>query len=122
MGSMTTQEGGVNVKDSRSSPRIALQCSLLLANGRQTGEGQVLNLSRNGCLVEAPIGIKPGDHLQLRLFLPDRDQSLCVSLAVVHWAEASRFGIEFLKVDEKYRPGLNQFMLAMGEDPWRLGV
>jgi hypothetical protein len=112
---------GVNVKETRSSARIALQCSIVVANGVQTGEGRVLNLSKNGCLVEAPIHIKPGDHLQLRIFLPDSDQSMCVSLAVVHWAQASRFGVEFLKVGEKYRSRFNQF-IGMGNDPWKLAL
>jgi hypothetical protein len=112
---------GVNVIETRGSARVALQCFIIVANGVQTGEGRVLNLSTNGCLVEAPIRIKPGDQLQLRLFLPDSDQSLCVSLAVVHWAQASRFGIEFLKVDEKYRSRLNK-LIAKGNDPWKLAL
>lgn len=55
---------GVNVKEGRSSARIALQCSIIVANGVQTGEGQVLNLSKDGCLVESPLRIVVGDHLQ----------------------------------------------------------
>ena len=112
---------GVNVNELRSSERMALQCSLVVASGVQTGEGRVLNLSKNGCLVGTPIQIKPGDHLQLRLVLPESDQSMCVSLAVVRWAQASLFGVEFLNVDEKYRSRLNQF-IAMGNDPWKLAL
>jgi len=55
------------------------------------------------------------DHLQLHLFLPDSDQSVCASLAVVRWVQATLFGVEFLKIDEKYRSRLNQFV-AMGSD------
>src|ERR1043166_3796346 len=69
---------GVTLKEARSSERVALQCSIIIANGVQTADGQVLNVSKYGCLVEAAIRIKPGDHLQLRLFLPDGDQSMCV--------------------------------------------
>jgi c-di-GMP-binding flagellar brake protein YcgR len=112
---------GVNVKESRLSTRIALQCSIIVANGLQTGEGQVLNLSKHGCLVESPLPIKAGDHLQLRLFLPDSDQSVCASLAVVRWVQATLFGVEFLTIDEKYRSRLNQF-IAMGNDPWQLAL
>ena len=111
----------VIVKESRSSARVALQCSIIVANGVQTGEGQVLNLSKHGCLVKSPLHIKGGDHLQLRLFLPESDQSVCASLAVVRWVQATLFGVEFLTIDEKYRSRLNQF-IAMGNDPWTLAL
>ena len=110
---------GVNVKEARLSERLALQCSIIVANGVQTGEGRVLNLSKHGCLVESPLHVKAGDHLQLRLFLPDSDQSVCASLAVIRWVQATLFGVEFLTLDEKYRSRLNQF-IAMGTDPWKL--
>ncbi len=109
----------VSAIEARSNKRIALQCSVIVANGAQTGEGQVLNVSESGCLMEAPILIKAGDHLQLRLFLSDGNLSVCVSLAVVQWALGFRFGVEFLKVDEKHRARLSQFR-AIGEDPWKL--
>lgn len=111
----------LHVQETRSSERLVLQCSIIVANGVQTGDGQVLNVSKSGCLVEAAIRIKPGDHLQLRLFLPDSDQSMCVSLAVVHWVVGFRFGVEFLKMDEKYRSCLDQF-IGMGNDPWKLAL
>ena len=110
------------VKEARSSRRLPLQCSLILANGIQTGEGHILNLSKKGCLVESSLQIKAGDQLQLRFFLPESEQSVCVSLAVVHWVQESRVGVEFLKVDEKYRSRLHQFIVATGTDSWNLAV
>ena len=86
---MATQ---VSAIECRSSKRVALQCSIIVATGVQTGEGRVLNVSNSGCLVEAPILIKAGDYLQMRLFLPDTDLSMCVSVAVVQWALGFRFG------------------------------
>ena len=67
---------GVNAKEARVSARLALQCSIIVANGVQASEGRVLNLSKHGCLIESPLPIKAGDHLQLRLFLPESDQSV----------------------------------------------
>ena len=112
---------GMSVQETRSSERLALQCAIVLANGVQTGEGRVLNLSKHGCRVEASILVQPGDHLQLRLFLPESDQSMCVSLAVVRWIQATLFGVEFLTIDKKYRPNLDQ-LIAMGNDPWKLAL
>jgi hypothetical protein len=72
---MATQ---VSAIECRSSKRVALQCSIIVATGVQTSEGRVLNVSNSGCLVEAPILIKAGDYLQMRLFLPNTDLSMCV--------------------------------------------
>ena len=110
---------GVVLKETRSSARIALQCCIIVANGVQTSEGRVLNLSNSGCFVEAPILIKAGDWLQLRLFLPNSNLSICVSMAVIQWALGFRFGVEFIEVDEKHRARLNHF-IATGKDPWTL--
>ena len=109
---------GVTVIETRSSVRVAIQCLIIVAYGVQTDEGRVLNLSKNGCLVESLLRIKAGDRLQLRLFLPESDQSICVPLAVARWAEAPRFGVEFVKMDERYRPRLRE-CIAKGSDPWK---
>lgn len=105
------------IGEARSKLRIALQCSMVMANGIQVGEGWVLDVSVRGCLVEGLLLAKVGDYLQMRLFLPDPDPSICVSLAVVRWAQGDRFGVEFLKVDEKYRACLNHFV-ALQSDLW----
>ena len=41
--------------EARSSERFALQCTIVLASGIQVGEGQVLNMSGRGCLVESSV-------------------------------------------------------------------
>jgi hypothetical protein len=115
---MATQ---VSAIECRSSKRLALQCSIIVATGVQTGEGRVLNVSKTGCLVEAPILIKAGDYLQMRLFVPHTDISMCVSVAIVQWALGFRFGVEFIEVDEQHRTRLHHF-LATGKDLWKLAL
>ena len=105
------------IVQARSKERIALQCSMVIANGLQVGEGWVLDVSVRGCLVEGPVLVKVGDYLQLRLLLPDPDPSICVSLAVVRWAQGHRFGVEFIEMDEKHRACLNHFV-TLQSDPW----
>ena len=107
---------GATLKETRSNARIALQCCIIIANGTQTSEGRVLNLSNSGCLVEAPILIKAGDWPQMHLFLPNSNLSICVSMAVVQWALGFRFDVEFIEVDEKHRARLNHF-IATGTNP-----
>jgi hypothetical protein len=50
MGSIQKQ-----IEEARSIERIALQCSIVLASSMQVGEGEILNLSGRGCLVESSV-------------------------------------------------------------------
>ncbi|MDZ4734261.1 MAG: PilZ domain-containing protein [Nitrospirota bacterium] len=115
-----------HVSGKRSQERIALECSLTLANGKQVGEARILNLSKGGCLgvVDGtfPVNVKVGDGLQLRLSLSGTDQSICVSVAIVRWVEGPRFGVEFRTVDEKYRARLHQFIALQQKDIWKLAL
>lgn len=101
----------------RSSERIALQCSIVLASGIQVGEGQVLNMSDRGCLVESSVSLKAGDYLQLRFYRHESEPSMRVFRAAVCWAQGLRFGVEFIEMEEKDRARLNHFV-SLQEDPW----
>jgi hypothetical protein len=107
------------IGESRSSERIPLQCSIVLASGIQVGEGQVLNMSDRGCLVESSVSLKAGDYLQLRFSIHESEPSLRVSRAAVCWAQDSRFGVEFLEMEEKDRARLNDFV-SLQADPWAM--
>ena len=106
-----------NKKSARFGERLPIQCSLVIANGVQVGEGWVIDLSMRGCLVEGSVRVKAGDRLQLRLCLPGSHPSICVSVAVVRWVQARRFGVEFTRVDDEYRAHLNRF-ITLQYDPW----
>jgi hypothetical protein len=105
------------IGEARSSERTALQCSIILASGMQVGEGQVLNMSGRGCLVESSVPVKVGDNLQLRLSLPEPEPSMRVSRAAVCWAQGLRFGVQFIGMEEKDRVRLNRCVTQLG-DPW----
>ena len=106
-----------NKKIARLGERLPIQCTLVVANGVQVGEGWVIDLSMRGCLVEGSVPVKAGDRLQLRLCLPDSHPSICVSVAVVQWAQGRRFGVEFVRVDDTYRAHSNRF-ITLHSDPW----
>ena len=107
------------IGEARSSERIKFQCTFVCANGRQVGEGLVLDVSAHGCFVESPVPVKEGDYLQLRLVRPDCDLSACVSLAAVQWVQGLQFGLRFIKVDEKHYARLNNFVTQEQGNPWR---
>lgn len=103
------------IVEARYRGRLALRCSIVFADGTQTGEGQVRDVSVPGCLVESPVPLKVGAYLQLRLFLPDHQPPLLVSLAAVRWVQGLRFGLEFVRMEEKARIRLNRFVALQGD-------
>lgn len=82
----------------RYSERIPAKGRVLITVGSQITEGNILDLSVPGCLIESSVSVKKGDSLQLKLFLPGLKSSFSVELATVRWTEGFRFGVEFLKM------------------------
>ncbi|MBI3355459.1 MAG: PilZ domain-containing protein [Nitrospirae bacterium] len=69
------------------------------------GDGQVLNLSREGIGIRADRLLKPGMELALFIELPDSDDPLCISEALVSWVNKGRFGVSLrtLRLEDQNR-------------------
>jgi hypothetical protein len=94
----------------RYKERIALRSRVTFTLGSHSGEGRLLDLTSPGCLIESSVAIQKGQSLQLIMFLPGLKSPLTIMLGVVRWTNGQRFGVEFIKMDETNRLGLNQFM------------
>jgi hypothetical protein len=71
--------------------------------GSLTGKGQVLDLTVPGCLIDSPLSPKKGDALTLRLGFPQVEVTFHVALGVVRWVQGTRFGVEFIEMDQQER-------------------
>lgn len=69
----------------------------------------MLDLTIPGCMLETTLAVKVGDRIQLKCFLPG-NKSFCVSEGFARWVNGSRCGVEFVKMSEKDRRQLNQFV------------
>ena len=89
----------------RYSQRVSMKCSVMFAGESGVGEGCMVNLSLPGCLLKTSDKISSKEYVQLRLFLPDHQAPLQVSLAAVRWVDGSRVGLEFIRTaqDEQCR-------------------
>jgi len=96
--------------ESRYSARVPVECSVVFAGEALIGEGRVVDVSLPGCLMESPEAVKPGDYVQLKLFLPDQEPAIRVPLAVVRWAQGSRVGVEFIRSSEDDQIRLTRFV------------
>ena len=94
----------------RYSQRVPVDCSVMFAGENIVAEGRILNLSLPGCLLESPKKMAPGEYLQLRLFLPDRQNPLHVTLAAIRWVDGFKLGIEFIRTSENEQRRLEQFV------------
>ncbi len=82
---------------SRYGPRVAFTCKAIVAGEKAFCEGQVLDVSLPGCLIEGVHTFKVGDYVQVRLFLSDQIMPMDVPLAAVRWVDSTRVGVEFIR-------------------------
>lgn len=88
----------------RYSDRKKTTCKVTLSCGPRVGEGQVLDLTVPGCLLETALGLERGQPVQLRLSL-DKHRPMRVDLGIVRWAQDGKVGVEFIRmaVDDQLR-------------------
>lgn len=91
--------------------RIAMRVPVRFAGQAEVGEGQVLDLTMPGCLIESGKVVGQGDSLQLEIYVPGHRFPLSVSLAAVRWTKGKRFGVEFIKMHESQQRLLERFMV-----------
>ena len=110
----------------RCSQRVMEEWSVMSAGESAIGEGRILDLSLPGCLLESPEKMSPGEYVQLRLFLPDRQTPLQVSLAAVRWVDGVRAGLEFIRPHHDEQPRLEHFvrrrLRPAGASVWNEGI
>jgi hypothetical protein len=87
----------------RYYPRAVVQASAIFTVGGLTGEGQVLDLTVPGCLIDSPRSPNEGDSLTLCVSLSQGGATFRVARGVVRWVEGSRFGVEFIEMDLRER-------------------
>ena len=94
----------------RYRPRVGLRVPVRFAGQAEVGQGQILDLTVPGCLIESRTVVGQGDSLQLEIYIPGQRFPLSVSLAVVRWTKGKRFGVEFIKMHYSQQRLLHRFM------------
>ena len=96
----------------RSRDRLSIAFPIMFAGARCIGEGTVLNLSAEGCLLEGERAVMKGSYLTVRLLLPDNAPALVIDLAAVRWVHTHYLGLEFLRLPALERDRLEQFLTS----------
>jgi hypothetical protein len=76
------------------------------------GEGTILNLSQDGCLLEGERPAVEGSYLTVRLLLPDNPRALVIDVGAVRWVRTRHFGIEFIRIPAPDLSRLERFLTA----------
>jgi PilZ domain len=86
--------------DRREHVRIPVQMELAFSGGRIRGEGQVVNLSIGGCMIETAAPVQLDDIYHLELIIADNQPPLVLP-AIVRSIGGERVGLKFLPSAEE---------------------
>ena len=96
----------------RRSQRFQMQGAIALSTEEGKTEAALVNLSTGGCAVESDTLFQNGEHLELRLYLPNEDPPLQVDLARVRWSSGRAYGLEFIRIHDEVKKQLRGILRA----------
>lgn len=94
----------------RKSSRHPANIRVFFTDGTLEGEGTARDVSKHGCRVVSDTQPTVGLECEVWLFSPDFGWPLKVENAVVRWAGADAFGLEFLAVGGAQRERLRRLI------------
>ena len=62
------------------------------------GDGELLDLSPDGCRVKSAVIVQPVLELELCIFTVNESNPITVDGAIVRWVQANEFGVSFVDV------------------------
>lgn len=81
----------------RYSERKPVSAKVTICCGPRIGEGQVLDLTVPGCLLQTAMPLESGQSVQLAVYL-DQLRPMRITLGVVRWASGKAAGVEFIRM------------------------
>jgi CheY-like chemotaxis protein len=93
--------------------RVSVRCHVVLTRGKERAEGETLDLSLEGMLVETPVAWATGSKLRLALELVPGEEPWPASGKVVRLAGPNRMGIQFEPPKAEESARLQAFLLPL---------
>ena len=103
--------------EKREPPRFACEYSISFEGGNIAGSGTVSNLSMGGCALESDSNLCRGDHMKLRINLPEQESPILVGLATVRWVKGQESGLGFINVDTEQQKRLRRLLDTLDARP-----
>ncbi len=95
--------------------RYAVHCPVRYVATGQTGEGVVVDMTREGWRVRGQAGIRPGMVLSMDLSLSGQVGMVAVPRAVVCWVCGTEFGVKLEAMDPRPSEELNEFFSRLSQ-------
>ncbi len=104
------EKGILSSMERRRHRRVPAQVkSLLRANSHEV-EGEILDLSLGGALVESSLEVQPGKQIAVKLIVPGDDTPILIEQARVQWTVDRTFGVRFVDVRQQEMDELEQLI------------
>ncbi|HTL62089.1 MAG TPA: PilZ domain-containing protein [Nitrospira sp.] len=94
--------------------RYRVDCPIRFTHeGGVTGEGELINLSMNGCAFRSHVSMEEGMLLAIYMQPGSSTAPIKIDMARVRWVNNEECGIEFMFVYEKERKALLRWIRAL---------
>jgi len=94
----------------RKHVRFAVQRPVTFQGDTLSGNGTILNISREGCAITSETAAGNESYVQLKMQLQEKEEPIQVDLAAIRWSSAAKFGVEFIKMHPEAGLRLQQFV------------
>ena len=101
----------------RAHRRVLTVVPVLIFGELFHAKGDIVNLSRDGCVIAVAQAPEKGQHLHLLVQVTNRDMSIEIQLAVVRWNALGLFGVEFIHVNALHQTSLELYLSMMDTYP-----
>lgn len=91
------------------SERKPTTAKVTLSAGPRVREGQVLDLTVPGCLLQTAMPLEPGQDVQLLIYL-NALRPMRINLGMVRWVSGKTAGIEFIRMPSDDQERLRAFI------------
>jgi hypothetical protein len=96
----------------RYQPRVRVRYPVIFIVSSHVGEGDILDLTSRGCLIESSVPVDVRQSLQLEVLFPGVTLPLSVMLGVVRWVKADHFAVEFTEMHESQQRILERYLAS----------
>ena len=101
----------------RAHRRVLTVVPVLIFGEPFHAKGEIVNLSRDGCVIAVAQAPEKGQHLHLLVQVTNRDMSIEIQLAVVRWNALGLFGVEFVQITPSHQKGLEHYLSSIDPCP-----
>ena len=92
----------------RKYGRIAVELPASFSGASFRAPGVIVDISLTGCRVSSEVKVQKDEFLGLLIEIPGYENPLYISQAIIRWASAREFGLEFIQMELNDRQRLHE--------------